>query len=271
MRLALKTISASELATVTDCEARLFHDRQRYRDGLLSTDRVPADLSLVVHDAIMEVHRSLESRLRNGNLPPVDDVHKRLRAEISKGLFLRRLSLSDPAVAGRLKQIEAGLDRAAEMILDDAPGWASDPANGDALVWVEGPQDHGPEVPAVEVAPGRLVKTRPDLIGLRLLESGKHRAVVRDFKARNQVTRPESDYGILVRGPWVLAEARAPRCQWFIANRQIEVDLGAVDLEIVNMMHAGTDEFLVRASLSESGLSALGEHVVATLDRAEIG
>ncbi len=269
MSVATRTVTASELATVADCEARLFHDRQRYRDGLLPTDRVAADLSSVVHDAVMEVHRRMETRLREGKLPDRADVRKRLQAEITRGLFRKNLATSDPSVAERLGRMDAGLDRVADLVLDDAPGWALDSRSGDALVWVEGPLDHGPAIPAVEIAPGRLVRTRPDVIGLRRLDSGLYCAVVRDFKVRNQPVIPQSDYGILVRGLWVLAEAKNPRCRWFIAGRDVAIDLNGIDLEIVNLMYADTDNFLVRARLSEANLLSLGAHVVETLDRAE--
>jgi hypothetical protein len=218
----------------------------------------------------MEVHRRLETRLRHGILPSANDVRRRLDEEIGKGLFQKRLAFSDVEIIARLATVDPGLDDLADLIVSDAPNWALDPCNNqDALVWVEAPLDHGPSVPAVEIAPGRLVKTRPDVIGLRRLESGLYRAVIRDFKVKRQVVRPESDHGILVRALWVLAEAQNPRCQWFIARRGIEIDLSQIDLEVVNLMWADTEDFLVRAAVSETDLRILREHVVAALDRAE--
>lgn len=265
-----RPISASELATVTDCEARFFHDRQRYTTGLLPTDRIAADVSSALHRAVMDIHRRMEDRLRRGQLPNRDEVRYRLRTQLDQHLFGLRLKKTDPDVVGRLLRIDPGLDRVADLILADAPGWAVDPSNGAFLVWVEGPLNHGPGIPAVEISPGRLVSTRPDLIGFRRIDGGLHRAVVRDYKAKGQIVSPEFDLGILVRALWVLVELKNPRCPWFLAGRGIEIDQNTIDLETINVMFADRDdEFRMRASLSEPDLQEAQARILRTLDRAE--
>jgi hypothetical protein len=265
-----RPVSASELSTIHDCEARFFHERQKYSSGLLSTDRIAADVSMAFHDAAMDIHRRMERRLRVGQLPSDAEVRFRLREVFDDNLFKKGFRRSNPAVAERLGQMDAGIDRVADLILADAPGWASDPTHSVPLVWVEAALDHGPTIRAVEIVPGRLVSTRPDVIGLRKNRDGRYRAIVRDFKAKGQIVRPEADYGILVRGLWVLTEIQNPRCQWFIANRGIELDHSSITLETVNVMFSGDDEsFIVRADLTAPDLEEARDRVLTTLDRAD--
>lgn len=259
------TCSASDLGTFGDCEARYYHGIQRYKEGLLPTDRIPADVSSAVHDALMVYHRAVEQAHLKGGLPPVDAAQDRLRAQIARQLGRKRLNAAYPEVADRLAKLASGIDRVAEVIVTDAPQWAVDPATGDLLVWEEAPLDHGPGIQAVELTPGFLVRTRPDVIGLRMVGQDRYRAVVRDFKARTEVVDPEYDDGILIRAIWVMLELENPRCRWFLGRRVVAVDTSGVDVETVNIMHAGGEEFLLKASLSERQLLIHRDRIVGTM------
>lgn len=250
------SFTASDLATFDDCEARFFHSQQRYRDGLLPTDRTAADVSSAVHDALMELHRQVEASYRRGRLPTLATVRERVQILVERALRARRLDATVPEVAARLKLIAPGLEAVASLILADMPAWAVDEVSGEPLVWVEATLDHGAAIRAVELAQSYLVRTKPDLIGIRLCGSGQLRVLIRDYKARNQSVDPAFDTGILVRALWALAELAGPRCRWFLAGRRMQIDPDHVDLETVNLMQGGSDEFLLRASLSRAQLLA---------------
>lgn len=263
------SVTASDLGTFADCEARYYHTRQGYETGLLPTDRTAADVSSALHDALMEIHRQLEPAVRTGSMPSPVVVRARLHALLGRHLMRRRVDASSPAVAGRLAPLAAGIDRAARLIAESAGEWATDPSNGDPLVWVEAPLDHGPEIKGVQLSPGFLVRTRADVIGLCPGNSARCRAVIRDFKARAEVVDPAYDDGILVRAFWALTELQNPRCRWFVAGRAIVVDAGGVELETVNLMHADGQAFLVAANLTARQLLAHRDRIVDTMARME--
>jgi hypothetical protein len=120
-------------------------------------------------------------------------------------------------------------------------------------------------VRAIQLETGALVRTRPDVIGLRVADDGLFRAIVRDYKAKSQPVHPRFDSGILLRGIWVALELSNPRCHWFLDGRELPLDTATVDLETVNLMHAKGDEFLVQATLSVEQLLEERDHFVATM------
>lgn len=250
------SFTASDLGTFEDCEARFYHSQQRYRDGLLPTDRNAAEVSSAVHDALMELHRQLERSYQRDLRPSLPAIRERLRTLVEKALVRKRVHRSIPAAAERLAKLDAALDLVAELVWSDMPGWTIDRGRGELLVWVEAPLNHGPAIPAVQLSEGYLVRTRPDVIGMRPVDSGMARVVVRDYKARSDAIDPVFDTGILVRALWALAEIRNPRCPWFLAGRDLQVDPNVIDLETVNLLHAGSAEFRVQASLTEADLLA---------------
>jgi hypothetical protein len=241
--------SASAVQTFQDCEARFYHDQQRYPDPL-TTDHVAADVSMAIHDSFMELHHQVEQAFRVGNLPDAAELQARVQRILDQQLRRRRLNVGSPKVAERLQKLGPGIERATQLVVADLPSWAVDPATGDPLVWAEAPLDHGPSIRAVELQPDYLLRTRPDVIGLRGSAAGICRVVVRDYKAKGEVVDPAYDTGILVRAVWAAVELAQPRCRWFLAGRAIQVDASAVELETVNLMHADGTDFLVHASLT---------------------
>jgi hypothetical protein len=241
--------SASDMQAYDDCAARFYHSKQRY-DHVLETDRTAADVSSAIHDALMTLHRQVEQALRTGRVPTGAEAAARLDKLVEAQLRRKRLDPTDPAIAARLGGVADGLARTSQLIVDDVPLWAIDGSTGDPLVWVEAPLDHGSLIRAVQMGEGYLARTRPDVIGVQLTSSGIFRPLVRDYKARNEIVHPAFDTGILVRGIWVALELQQPRCQWFLANRAIELDRGAVDLETVNLPHADGDDFLIHTTIS---------------------
>lgn len=260
--------TASEVATISGCEAQYYHSKQGYRTGLLATDRAAADTSLAIHDAAMEYHRRMENAYLQAMLPTEEAGRDLLRALLNKQLQRRGLN-GNGSVAERLKKLNGGIDRLASLVLTDMPGWAIDGTTGDLLVWAEARLDHGPDLRAVQLEPGYLISTRPDVIGLRPIGGGIVRAVVRDFKAKGEVVDPNTDDGILVRGLWALLEIRQPRCRWFLADRDLAVDPDYVDLETVNIMHADGDEFLMNSTLAATNLFAERDRFVGIMNRMD--
>lgn len=260
--------SASELTTISGCEAQYYHGKQRYKTGLLPTDRAAADASLALHDAVMEYHRRMEDAYLQGALLTAEAGASLLRTLLQKQLQRRGLN-GNGSIAERLKKLNGGIDRLASQVLSDMPGWAVDGMTGDLLVWAESRLDHGPDLKAVQLEPGYLVGTRPDVIGLRTIGGGLLRVVVRDFKAKGEVVDPNADDGILVRGLWALLEIRQPRCRWFLAGRGLSVDPDYVDLETVNVMHADGDQFLMASTWEASDLLAQSGRFVDIMNRMD--
>jgi hypothetical protein len=256
--------SASGIATYMDCAARYWHDRQRYDWGMLPTDPVPAGVGLAVHDALMTFHRQAQQRLRLGRALPLSEGQRQLSVLVDQQLARRRLIRQAPPVAARLEKLADGMDGALRLMLDDLPRWAVDARTQDLLVWEELPLDHGPSVPAVELTPGVLVRTRPDVIGLRPV-GNTHRIVVRDFKTRSDAVDPMFDVGTLVRGIWALFEAQEPRCRKFLLGRSLQIDTSGIDLEVVNLGHAEPD-FVIRASPSEAQLRERRDWLVGMIE-----
>ncbi|MGQ9677558.1 MAG: PD-(D/E)XK nuclease family protein [Chloroflexota bacterium] len=262
-------VSASDLATFGDCPARYYHAKQDYRTGLLPTDRVAAGVSLAVHDALMVLHREVELAFDRRRPLPAATARDRLDRILIEQLREHRLRATDVAVRAQLSSLSDGLDRAVELIVGDMSAWAVDRDRCESMVWVEAPLDHGPRIQAVELAPGYLVRTRPDVIGLRDTDDGRCRGVVRDFKARGEVVNPAFDDGVLVRAIWVMTELQNPRCRWFVAGRSIQADTSGVELETVNLKHAASEDFHLWVSLSAEELPDHRERIMETMERMD--
>ncbi len=263
------SVSATDLATFGDCPARYYHAKRGYRTGLLPTDRVAAGVSLAAHDALMVLHREVELAFDRRRPLPATTARDRLDRLLIEQLREQRLRSTDVAVHAQLDSLSDGLDRAVELIVGDMSAWAVDRDRCESLVWVEAPLDHGPRIQAVELAPGYLVRTRPDVIGLRETDDGRCRGVVRDFKARGKAVDPVLDDGILVRAIWVMTELQNPRCRWFVAGRSIEADVSGVELETVNLKQAAAEDFHIRVSLSAEELPGHRERIMETMERMD--
>lgn len=241
------SVTASGIATFEDCQARYWHDQQRYPDTL-PTDRVAADVGTAIHDALLQHQNQLEQAFRQGAPPTPEVALDRLRGLTLQQLRRRRLNHREPAVKERLARLAPGIKRAAALLLDDMNRWVYDSERKQYLVWAEAWLDHGPAVRAVELLPGYLVRTKPDVIGVRPSGAGRHRIVVRDFKTRGEVVDPAFEVGIQIRAIWAALELRDSRCAWFEAARTDAVDLDVIELETVNLMFGDGDEFLIAAT-----------------------
>jgi len=257
--------SPSAMGTYSDCQARFWHERHDDGSGQLPTDPVPAAVGSALHDALMNSHRQIEGLYLAGNDPREMDAEQLLRMEILKALRANRLDPSEPQVESRLRATDAGISLVVREILGDMPRWAQNPVTG-LLVWAEAWLDHGPSVAAVELAPGALVSTRPDIVGIRRVGNGSFRAVVKDYKSRREPVDPAFDDGIIVRAIWALTEIRNPRCHWFLAKRDITVDATAVDVETVNLMHGGTADFMIRHTFGAASLDAHRGRLIGLMD-----
>jgi len=257
--------SPSAMGTYSDCAARFWHERHDDGTGELPTDPVPAAVGSAVHDALMNAHRQLEGLWLAASMPSEADAEKLLRMEILKALRVKQLDPSEPMVASRLKKLDAGISLVVPEMFADLPRWAVEPETG-LLVWSEAWLDHGPGVRAVELAPGYLATTRPDIIGIRRLNADHYRVVVKDYKARREPVNPAFDDGIIVRAIWALSEVRNPRCEWFLAGRGIIVDETTIDVETVNLMHGGTTDFVIRHTFSGASIDARSDRLVGLMD-----
>jgi hypothetical protein len=200
----------------------------------------------------MSFHREVESLYLAGQELEPSAASASVNRHVAQALRKERLDKSMPTVAQRLKNAGPGLERIAVQIAQEIGRWVKD--GPDLLVWTEAPLDHGPGIRAVELSDIVLVRTRPDVIGLRLT-NGRARVVVRDYKVRSQVVDPAFDNGILVRALWAMSELQNPRCRWFVADREMEIDRDVIELETVNLLFSTTEDFIVRRQVSAAQLA----------------
>jgi hypothetical protein len=264
--LATATIlySPSAIDSYGDCQRQFWYGRNDDGSGRLPTDPLPAAVSSALHEALMDYHRQIEGLHLVGSLPDEAQAKAMLGGLLEKSLFRMHVDPADPAVQERLHKVQPGLERAAALTIQELPRWVVDGAVG-LLVWPEARLDHGPGIRAVQLSSSVLVPTRPDIIGIRS-DGGTLRAVVKDYKAKSRVVHPAFDNGILVRAFWALSEIQAPRCEWFLAGRDLKVDPEAIDVETVNLMQAGTADFLIRDTLTAEILIRHRDRLVAVAE-----
>ena len=159
--------SPSAIETFDNCEARFWFDSHDDGTRDTPTDDTAASVSRAIHDALMDYHRQLETL--HGAHQELDDeaAFKRLNRLLDKQLRSQNLSRLDGPVAKRLTSASTGLYRAVLMIRDGMKDWSVDPDNGQLLVWAEAPLYHESEVQGVELKPGFMSRTRPDIVGIR--------------------------------------------------------------------------------------------------------
>ena len=251
--------SPSAMDTFRGCPARFWLERHPDAgSGVLPVDDTAALLGSALHAALMAYQRRLAQPGLAG-----DDALAVLRSLVRRALFGHHLEPSLPAVAERLRRAAPGLRRLALELPAEQPVWAEE--GGHPLVWVEPWLDHGPGQPAVELAPGVIAATRPDVIGLRRQTNGRLRVVVRDYKVRGHLVEPLWDWGILVRAIWALLEGNRPRCRWFLAGRDRAVAGDAVEVETVNVLFGQDERFVVRQQLTAGLLAARRTEALALL------
>lgn len=232
--------------TFGDCHARFWFDNHD-RNDTVACDETAAKVSIAIHDGLMQLAREAELWRRRGVYPPIADAEKALRAKVTAALFKAKVDSGDPAVQARLAQAQTGLDLVAKLIVDEAGGWATDPATGTALVWLEQWLDSGRQYTGVEITSDFSAKTRADLIAIRDFDGGDLRILIRDHKAKGQTVDPRFDNGILVRAIWAAGEIANPRAPWFLKNRGVRVNRNLIELETVNLMHGTGPDFILRA------------------------
>jgi len=235
-----------------NCPVRHWFDRHDDGSGQLPTDPVPAEVSSAIHDALMNYHRDVEGVFLSGRRLDDQAAVSAINRHVKRALFEHRVDASIPAVVDRLKKATTGIERIAVSIANEIDSWVQN--GNDLLVWTEASLDHGPKVRAVELHESVLVPTRPDVIGIRRLGGGINRVVVRDYKAKSAIVDPAFDTGILVRALWAISELQNPRCRWFLAGRDLPLEHDIVDLETVNLMHSGSEDFIVRRLMPASML-----------------
>ena len=294
------------------CPTRLWLER-RPADTALPVDETATRLGRALHGVLMALQVRAIQAQTSGRLVTAGDLIGLLPGLVHRYLYVHRLERR--AVEGQVGKAWPGLELAAQRMclfqsrwvlrtaapqqvplaeaglrcvqppLDDA-FWAAglaDPSSvsaaGRPAVWAEPRLDHGPGVPAVQIM-GRLFPTRPDVIGIRRCEAdpnGPARVVIIDYKLRRDVVRPTTDLGLFVRAAWALNEIHRPHCRWFLAGWDIEVDHTAVDLEVVNLLHTGTDNAVLTHTLTldeaheaRARLLALADEVTDVLSRRNV-
>ena len=169
--------SPSAVDTFGNCETRFWFDNHDDGSGVIPTDDTAASVSRAIHDALMEYHGQLETVYATGQ--PIDDetALKRLNQLIDKQLRNQNMGKLDDPVAKRLRSAEAGLCQAALLIRDGMKDWSIDPDNGQLLVWAEAPLYHESQIAGVELKPGFMSRTRPDIVGIRPSDGETHRVL----------------------------------------------------------------------------------------------
>ncbi len=252
------TYSPTLIQLFADCPRHFWFQRHPDGHAVLDTPHTAAAVSSAIHDALMALHRRLDPIKSS---PPSEAIDM-LRDSLRTNLRRHRLDPEWPDVHDRLKKAASGLDVCATLVAGELGSWALDPRSGERLCWAEPRLDHGPRQPAVDLGEGFICSTRPDLLGMRQATDGAVHLVIRDYKVRNAAVDPAWDVAMSARALWTLREASAPRCRWFLANRNIEVDQTFVVLESVNLLHAESDAFVVRRSVDTHELTTAREWIV---------
>ena len=66
-----------------------------------------------------------------------------------------------------------------------------------------------------------------------------------------------------MRALWAFAELAQPRCRWFLAGWDIDVDRAVVDLEVLNLLHAGSEHAVLTHTLRLEEARAGRERLLA--------
>lgn len=261
--------SPSAVDTFSNCETRFWFENHDDGSGVIPTDDTAASVSRAIHDALMDYHRQVETLYAAGQLLDDETAVKRLNQMIDKHLRSQNLGRLDDPVAKRLTSASNGLCRAALLIRDGMKDWSIDPDNGQLLVWAESPLYHESEVAGVELKPGFMSRTRPDIVGIR--PSGEtHRVLIRDYKARGSVVYPRFDTGVIVRSWWAMSEVMSPKCDWFVKDRALTLDQTSIDVETVNLQFGADPEFTVSAPVTLKALMAERDRIVDTFEEMSL-
>ena len=258
--------SPSAVDAYGNCETRFWFDNHANDSGVLPIDDTAASVSRAIHDALMDYHRQLETLYAADQSIDDETAIKRLNQLLDKHLRRRNMSRLDAPVAKRLTSTSKGLCRVALLIRDGMKDWSIDPDNGQLLVWAEAPLYHESEVAGVELKPGFMSRTRPDIVGIRSSDNGTHRVLIRDYKARGSVVYPRFDTGVIVRSWWAMSEVMSPKCDWFVRDRALVLDETSIDVETVNLQFGADPEFIVSAAVTLRALVAERDRIVDTLE-----
>ena len=258
--------SPSAVETFANCETRFWFDNHDDGSGVIPTDHTAASVSRAIHDALMDYHRQLENLCMAGQSLDDEAAIRRLNQLIDKHLRQQNMDRLDDPVARRLTSTCLGLSRAALLIRDGMKDWSIDPENGQMLVWAEAPLYSESEVSGVELKPGFMSRTRPDIVGIRPSNDGTNRVLIRDYKARGSVVYPRFDTGVIVRSWWAMSEVMSPRCDWFVKDRSLALDETSIDVETVNLQFGDAPEFTVSAVIPLKAITAEIDRIVDTLE-----
>ena len=262
--------SPSAVDTFANCETRFWFDNHADGSGVMSTDNMAAAVSRAIHGALMDYHRQLETLYTVGQSLDDETAIRRLDQLLDRHLRQQNMDRLDDPVAGRLTSMLPGLSRAALWIQDGMKNWTIDPDDGQMLVWAEAPLYSESEVAGVELKPGFLSRTRPDIVGIRPSDDGTNRVLIRDYKARGSVVYPRFDTGVIVRAWWAMSEVMSPRCDWFVKGRNLALDETSIDVETVNLQFGDTPEFTVSAVVPLKALAAERDRIVGTLEEMRV-
>ncbi len=258
--------SPSAVDTFSNCETRFWFDNHVDGSGVIPTDETAASVSRAIHDALMDYHRQLETLYAVGQSLDHETAVKRLNQLLDRHLRRQNMDRLDDPVARRLTSMSSGLSQAALLIRDGMKDWSIDPDNGQLLVWAEAPLYSESEVAGVELKPGFMSRTRPDIVGIRPSDDGTNRVLIRDYKARGSVVYPRFDTGVIVRSWWAMSEVMSPRCDWFVKDRDLALDGTSIDVETVNLQFGDAPEFTVSAAVPLKALAAERDRIVDTLE-----
>ena len=259
--------SPSAVDTFGNCETRFWFDNHADGFGVIPTDDTAASVSRAIHDALMDYHRQLETLYEADQSLDDKTAIKRLNQLLDKHLRQQNMDRLDDQVAKRLTSASPGLSRAALLIRDGMKDWSIDPDSGQLLVWAEAPLYSKSEVAGVELKPGFMSRTRPDIVGIRPSDDGtRHRVLIRDYKARGSVVYPRFDTGIIVRAWWAMSEVISPKCDWFVKDRALVLDETSIDVETVNLQFGDDPEFNVSAAVTLKALVAERDRIVDALE-----
>lgn len=265
-RTEYTSYSPSAIDTFSSCETRFWFDNHADGSGVIPTDHTAASVSRAIHDALMDYHGQMEALYSSGQSLDDDSAIRRVNQLLDKHLRRQNMDRLDGPVAKRLASTSTGLCRGALLIRDGMKDWSIDPATGQMMVWAEAPLYSESEVAGVELKPGFMSRTRPDIVGIRPSDGGTHRVLIRDYKARGSVVYPRFDTGVIVRAWWAISEVIAPKCDWFVKGRALVLDETSIDVETVNLQFGAHPDFIVSAVVTPRTLMAERDRLIDTLE-----
>ncbi|PZC40578.1 MAG: hypothetical protein DK305_000693 [Chloroflexi bacterium] len=254
----LISFSPSTISKYIDCNASSWYSFHEDEKGELFVDKFYADIGNAIHESLLELQKYAKKKFYIGD--DIDYVFfiNFFYTQLDLQLETFSLSMKNTDVEERIVSIRSGIEQCVKLILTDIKFWAVDPTSKEILVWEEQWLDHNDKKEGVYLDDSIRSKTRADVIGIyNDKNDNKPYVLVRDYKTGKSITDPRTDPGLLMRGIWSLIELNNPLANWFVINRDLDINDSYVILEAVNLGAKKSSDFSIRSILYYKDLPAI--------------